>query len=47
MKQQGSSSPSKANFTTEDLNSSEEEETSIIEFNKTIVRIINELKEEI
>jgi hypothetical protein len=47
MKQQGNIFPSKANFTTEDLNSSEEEETSIIEFNKTIVRIINELKEEI
>jgi hypothetical protein len=33
MKQQGNSSPSKANSTTKDLNNSEEGEVSNIEFN--------------
>jgi hypothetical protein len=32
MKQQGNSTPSKANFTTKDLNNSKEEEISNIEF---------------
>jgi ABC-type Fe3+-citrate transport system substrate-binding protein len=46
MKQQGNSSPLKANFTTKDLNNSEEEEIANIKSPKIIVRMINELKEE-
>jgi F0F1-type ATP synthase membrane subunit b/b' len=47
MKQQDNHSPSKANSYTKDLNNSIEEETSIIEFQKTILSMINKLKEEI
>jgi hypothetical protein len=46
MKQQGSSSPLKVNSTTKDLNNSNEEETPNTEFQKIIVRMVNELKEE-
>jgi F0F1-type ATP synthase membrane subunit b/b' len=46
MKQQANSSPSKANFTTKDLNNGKEEEISNNEFQKVIGRMINELKEE-
>jgi hypothetical protein len=46
IKQQGNSSPSKANSTTKDLNTSEEKEISNIEFQKIIERMINEFKEE-
>jgi hypothetical protein len=46
MKQQGNSSPLKANSTTEDINSKEEKIPNT-EFQKIIVRMINEHKEEI
>jgi hypothetical protein len=46
MKQQSNSSPSKVNSTTKDLNNREEEKISNIQFQKLIVRMINELKEE-
>jgi predicted transcriptional regulator len=46
MKQQGNCSPSKINSTTKNLNNSNEEETSNIEFQKIMVRMTNELKEE-
>jgi hypothetical protein len=46
MKQQGNHSPSKANSTTKDLNTCTEEELSNNEFQKTIVKMINDLKEE-
>jgi hypothetical protein len=47
MKQQGNSSPSKANSTTKDRNNNEEEEISNIDFQNIIVKMINELKQEI
>jgi hypothetical protein len=47
MNQQGNSSPSKTNFNTKDPNSSKGEEISNIEFQKIIVGVINELKEEV
>jgi hypothetical protein len=46
IKQQSNISPSKANSTSKDLNNSEEEEISNTEFQKIIVRMINEFKEE-
>jgi DNA anti-recombination protein RmuC len=46
MKQQGNSSPSKVNATTKELNNSKEEEKSNVEFQKIIVRMIDELKEQ-
>jgi hypothetical protein len=46
MKQQDNHSPSKANSTTKDLNTCVEEELSNNEFQKTIVKMINDLKEE-
>jgi uncharacterized protein YicC (UPF0701 family) len=46
MKQQGNQSPSKANATTKDLNTCKEEEISNNEFQNTIVKVINNLKEE-
>jgi hypothetical protein len=46
MKQQDNHSPSKANSTTKDLNTCVEEELSTNEFQKTIVKMINDLKEE-
>jgi hypothetical protein len=45
-KHQGNSSPLKANSVMKDLNSRKEEEISNIEFQKIIIRMINELKEE-
>jgi hypothetical protein len=45
MKQQDNCFPSKANSTTKDLNNCIEEELSNTEFQKIIVRMINELKE--
>jgi hypothetical protein len=45
-KQQDNCFPSKANSTTKDLNNCIEEELSNTEFQKIIVRMINELKEE-
>jgi hypothetical protein len=47
MKQQDNHSPSKANSTTKDPNTSIEKELSNNEFQKPIVKIINNLKEEI
>jgi hypothetical protein len=47
VKQQDNHSPSKANSNTKDLYSCEEKEISNIEFQKIIVRMINELKENI
>jgi hypothetical protein len=46
MKQQDNCSPSKANSTTKDLNTCIEEEILNNEFQKTIVKMINSLKEE-
>jgi hypothetical protein len=46
MKQQDNNSPSKANFTTKDLNTWVEKEISNNEFQKTTVKIINSLKED-
>jgi hypothetical protein len=46
MKHQDTHSLSKANSTTKDLKISVEEELSNNEFQKTIVKMINELKEE-
>jgi hypothetical protein len=46
MKQQDNYSPSKANSTTKDLNTYVEEELSNNELQKTIVKMINDLKEE-
>jgi hypothetical protein len=46
MKQQDNHSPSKGNSTIKDLNPCVEEEISNIEFQKTIVAMINNLKEE-
>jgi hypothetical protein len=46
MKQQDNCSPSKANSNTKDLNTCVEEELSNNEFQKTIVKMINNLKEE-
>jgi hypothetical protein len=46
MKQQGNSSPSKANSSTKDSNNSKEGEISVTEFKKILVRMINVLKEE-
>jgi hypothetical protein len=45
-KQQDNSSPLKSKSTTKDLNNNEEEKISNIEFQKIIVRMIDELKEE-
>jgi hypothetical protein len=47
MKQQDNHSPSKANSTTKDLNTCAEKELSNNEFQKTIVKMMNDLKEEI
>jgi hypothetical protein len=46
MKQNDNCFPSKNNFITKELNTCVEEEISNIEFQKTIVKMINELKEE-
>jgi hypothetical protein len=46
MKQQDNCSPSKANSTTKDVNTCIEEEILNNEFQKTIVKMINSLKEE-
>jgi hypothetical protein len=46
MKKQDNHSPSKANSTTKDSNTCVEEELSNNEFQKTIIKIINNLKEE-
>jgi hypothetical protein len=46
MKQQDNHSPSKASSTIKDPNTCKEEELSNNEFQKTIVKIINNLKEE-
>jgi hypothetical protein len=46
MKQQDKWSPSKANSTTKNLNTCIEEEISNIEFQKTIVKMINDLEDE-
>jgi hypothetical protein len=46
VKQHGNISPLKTNSTTKDLNNNEEEEIANIEFQKPIVKMINELKEE-
>jgi hypothetical protein len=46
MKQQDNHFPSKANCTTKDPNTCVEEELSSNEFQKTIVKMINDLKEE-
>jgi hypothetical protein len=46
MKQQGNNSPLKSNSTTKDINNSENEEISNIEFQKIIVRMIIEPKGE-
>jgi hypothetical protein len=46
MRQQDNCSPSKANSNTKDLNTCVEEELSNNEFQKTIVKMINNLKEE-
>jgi DNA-directed RNA polymerase specialized sigma24 family protein len=46
MKQQDNHAPSKANSTTEDPNTDVEEELSNNEFQKTILKMINDLKEE-
>jgi hypothetical protein len=46
MKQQDNHSPSKANFTTKDLNTCTEEEISNNEFKKPKVKMIHDLKEE-
>jgi hypothetical protein len=46
LKQQDNHSPSKASFITKDLNTCVEEEMSNNELQKTIVKIINDLKEE-
>jgi hypothetical protein len=46
MKEQDSHSPSKANAITKDLNTCLEEERSNNKFQKTIVKVINNLKEE-
>jgi hypothetical protein len=43
---QTTSSPSKANSITKDLNNSEKEEISNIEFQKIVVRVVNDLKED-
>jgi hypothetical protein len=45
MKPQDNGSPLKGNFTTKDLNNSKEEEISNVEFQKIIVRMINNFKE--
>jgi hypothetical protein len=45
MKQQGNSSPFKANSTTKDLNNSKEDKYQILNSQKIIVRMINEIKE--
>jgi hypothetical protein len=47
MKQQDNHSPSKANSTTKDLNTYIKEEVSNNEFQKTMVKVINDLKEKI
>jgi hypothetical protein len=47
MKQQNKHSPTRANFTTKNLNTCIEEELSNNEFQKPIVKMINDLKEEI
>jgi hypothetical protein len=46
MKQQDNHSPSKANSTTKDPNTCLEEELSNNEFQKTIIKMVNNLKEE-
>jgi gas vesicle protein len=46
MKQQGNHYPSKANSTSKDPNTYIEEESSNDEFQKTIIKMINNLKEE-
>jgi hypothetical protein len=46
MKNQDNCSPSKANSTTKDLNTSIEEEISNNEFQKIILEMINQLKRE-
>jgi hypothetical protein len=46
MKQQENHSPSKANSTTKEPNTCIEEELSNNEFQKTIVKMINNLKDE-
>jgi hypothetical protein len=46
MKQKDNCSPSKANSTTKDPNICVEEQLSNNEFQKTIVKLINNLKEE-
>jgi phenylalanyl-tRNA synthetase beta subunit len=46
MKQQDNHSPSKANSATKDLNICIEEELLNNEFQKAIVKVINDLKEE-
>jgi hypothetical protein len=46
MKQWDNHSPSKANSTTKDLNTCKEEELPNTKFQKTIVKIVNNLKEE-
>jgi hypothetical protein len=46
MKQQDNYSPSKANSTTKDPNTCVKEELSNNEFQKTVVKVINDLKEE-
>jgi hypothetical protein len=46
MKLQGNHSPSKSNSTTKDLNTCIEDKVSNNEFQKTIVKMINNLKEE-
>jgi hypothetical protein len=46
MKQQDNYSPSKANYTTKYPNNSVEEEQSNNKFQKTVVKMINDLKQE-
>jgi hypothetical protein len=46
MKQQDNCSPSKASSTTKDPNTCVEEELSNNEFQKTILKMVNHLKEE-
>jgi hypothetical protein len=46
MKQQDNHSPSKANSTTKDPNTYVEEELSNNEFQKTIIKMTNDFKEE-
>jgi hypothetical protein len=46
MKQQDTLSPSKANSITKDLNTCIEENLSNNEFQKTVIKVINDLEEE-